>query len=180
MHIIAPERTRGYQMEEIKQERFVITDDKAADWAIEKIAEHEADRDRLINLANSKIEELQMQIEKVNARCETETSYLKSCLSEYFLGLPKKSTKTQTSYKLLAGTLVFKKPSQKIAHDDKVLIEALKGTEYIKVKESVDWAGFKKNLTIADNKVVDAATGEVVEGCSVEEVPGEFIVKVGN
>lgn len=164
-------------------EAFVVRDDKSADWALARIAEAEAERDRLIDLANAKISDLNEDIESFKRRCNNETAYLKSLLYEYFLTVKSKNTKTQSSYKLISGTLVFKKPSVKIVHNDEKLLEYLKandGTEFIKVKESVDWAGFKSILTISDNEeIIDSELGVIIpkDVCDLEEVPGEFKIK---
>lgn len=169
-------------MEEQKRE-FVIDDDKKADWAISQIVTAEAERDRLINLAQSKIDDLTAAIDGIKTRCENDTAYLKSLLYEYFRTVKPKETKTQASYQLLSGKLVFKKPSLKIEHDEDKLIAYLKendGAEFIKVKESVDWAGFKKNLTISDSgEIIDTGIGVIMANdvCHAEEVPGKFEVK---
>lgn len=161
-------------------EGFHITNDKLADWALKKIKEEESERDRLTDLAKSQIEDLNNQMIELENQCNNKTSFLKSCLAEYFLKVPHKETKTQESYKLLSGSLVMKKPSQKIVHDDEALISYLKtnkSDEYIKVKESIDWANYKKNLGIEGDKVIDIDTGEVIEACSVEDVPASFDIK---
>lgn len=163
-------------------ENFTITNDKTADWALTKIHEAEAERDRLIELAEEQIKDLTGRIEELKEKCDNEAGFLRSCLKMYFETVPTKETKTQKSYKLLAGTLVLKKSSQKITHDDGKLLEYLEkndGAEYIKVKKSVDWAEFKKTLTIADGKVVDTDLGEIIpeDVCGVEEVPEAFTVK---
>lgn len=162
---------------------FTIDNDKAADWAIKKIAESEQERDRLIALANDQIEDLKDRIEELKNKCENDTAYLKSCLFTYFGTIKAKETKTQKSYKLLSGSLVYKKPSVKITHDDEKLLDYLKandGTEYIKIKESIDWAEFKKTLVVNENdEVIDSDLGTIIpkEACSVEEVPATFTVK---
>lgn len=162
-------------------EGFKIDNDNAADWAIKKIREEEEERDRLIAIAAAQIEALNSRIEDLNKYCESKTGYLRSLLIEYFNTVPHKETKTQETYKLLSGSLVFKKPSVKIVHDDERLLEYLKanaGIEFIKVKESIDWASFKSELVITDDgKVVDTGLGIVVDGCTVEEVPASFSVK---
>lgn len=159
------------------EEVFVIEDDKAADWALQAIAEHEKERDRLISLANDQINDLEMKIEEITRKCDNDTGYLKSCLYDYFTTVKTKETKTQKSYKLLSGTLVFKKPSVKINHNDEKLIAALDGTEYVETKKSLKWGEYKKNLGIEGDVVIDLDTGEVIEACTVEEVPGSFGVK---
>lgn len=159
------------------EESFKIENDKTADWAIAQIQEAEAERDRLVALAESQIDDLNNKIEELKTKCENDTKYLKGCLAMYFETVPSKETKTQKSYKLLSGTLVFKKPSQKINHDDEKLLEFLDGTEFIKVKKSIDWAEYKKVLTISDSEVIDSETGEIVEACTVEDVPASFTIK---
>lgn len=163
--------------QEAFQETFKIDNDKKADWAVQQIKESESERDRLITLAQDQIAELQDRIKELTNRCENETKYLKSCLAQYFETVKAKETKTQKSYKLLSGTLVLKKPSEKIEHDDKALLEWLADTEYIKIERSVDWAEYKKKLTVQDNLVIDTETGEVVECCKVVPTPGSFDIK---
>lgn len=159
------------------EESFKIENDKTADWAITQIHEAETERDRLIALAEAQIEDLNNKIEELKTKCDNDTKYLRSCLAMYFETVPSKETKTQKSYKLLSGTLVFKKPSVKIVHDDEKLIEFLDGTEFVETKKSLKWGEYKKILTISDNEVIDSETGEIVEACTVEDVPASFTIK---
>lgn len=98
-------------------------------------------------------------------------------LATYFETVKSKETKTQKSYKLISGTLVYKKPSTKINHDDEKLIKALDGTEFVEIKKSLKWGEYKKNLIVSDNDVIDTTTGEVIEGRTVEDVPASFNIK---
>lgn len=159
------------------EEKFVIDNDKKAEWALEQIKEKEEECTRLINLALEKIQDLNMQIVELNNKCANETGYYKGLLAEYFNTVPHKETKTQESYQLLSGKLVYKKPSVKINHDDEKLIEWLSETEYVETKQTIKWGEYKKNLTVQGNDVIDVETGEVVEACTVEEVPASFEIK---
>ena len=159
------------------EESFKITTDKSADWALSKIHEAEIERDRLVTLAEEQIKDLEDRITEIKNKCNNDTAYLKSLLAEYFQTVPHKETKTQETYKLLSGSLVFKKPSQKINHDDSTLITALDGTEFVEVKKSLKWGEYKKTLVISDGEVIDGNTGELIKGCSVEDVPASFDVK---
>jgi phage host-nuclease inhibitor protein Gam len=165
------------------EETFKITDDKSADWAIRQIHEAEDERDRLVSLAEEQIIDLNDRINELKSKCDSDTAYLKSCLIEYFQTIKPKETKTQKTYKLISGTLVFKKPSVKITHNDDKLLEYLKandGDEFIKVKESIDWAEFKKGLTVSDSgEVIDSELGTIIpnEVCAVEDVPASFNIK---
>lgn len=158
-------------------EQFTIENDKMADWAIEQIKEKEEERDRLISLAQEKIKDLQDKIQEVTDKCEQSTAFLKMSLHSYFANVPHKKTKTQESYQLVSGKLVYKLPSTKINHDDEALIEWLSNTEYVETKKSLKWGEYKKNLQVTDGKVIDTETGEVVEACTIEEVPGKLEIK---
>ena len=166
----------------MENNEFKIDNDKTADWAVTQIQEAEAERDRLIALAESQIDDLNNKIEELKTKCDNDTKFLKSCLAMYFETVPSKETKTQKSYKLLSGTLIFKKPTEKIVHNDDALLEYLEkneGDDYIKVKKSVDWAEFKKTLTIHNGEVIDSELGEVIPNdvCAVEDVPASFTIK---
>ena len=148
------------------EESFGITDDKKADWAIEKIFEAEAERDRLIELANEKIKELTERKSKISDSCANETSYLKYLLRMYFESVETTSTKTQETYKLLSGKLVLKRQQPEFVRDDKAMVEWAKSSapNFIKVVESVNWADLKKATTLDGETVVYTETGEVVPG----------------
>ena len=64
---------------------------------------------------------------------------------------------------------------------DKLLayVKANDMPEFVKVKEEVDWAGYKKECEIVDGKVVNTQTGDLLpeDVITVEEVPGQFDVK---
>lgn len=158
-------------------EKFSIQNDKLADWAIRKIREEEAERDRLVEIANEEIADLNLRISQLQTQCDNKTKFLKGHLQMYFSRVPHKETKTQESYKLLSGSLVMKKATTKINHNDDKLLELLDGTEYVEVKKSLKWGEYKKNLGIEGDKVIDLDTGEVIEACTVEDVPASFDIK---
>lgn len=166
------------------KEGFVITDDNLADWALRKIRDEEAERDRLISIAQNQIQELQEKMKDPNEKCDRDTSFLKGCLAQYMNKVPHKSTKTQETYQLLTGKLVLKKPSQKmIVPDDNKLLDYLDKEsykDYIKTKCSPDWAGFKKILEIQNGDVINKETGEVInpEIIAIEDVPASFDIKL--
>lgn len=175
-----------YELEEVleqpedERKGFSINDDNVADWALRKIAEENAELDRLKDLAEQQIKEINLKIKHEEDVVNRRTSFLKGCLNQYFKTVPHKSTKTQESYKLLSGSLVMKLASQKMIKDDVELVEYLHKndmSEYIKTEEKPMWAEFKKNLSIVDGKVIDITTGEVVDVVKVEQVPESFDVK---
>ena len=151
---------------------FKVDDDKKADWCIEKIKEIEADQDRLIKLAEDKINELKNKVLEMKVEKDTRTSFFKAKLREYMATVKTKSTKTTDTYKLLAGTLRIKHKAPTAVIDNDRLVKWLKDNnyedEYIARKETPMWGEYKKTLTQADNRYV-TADGEVVEGVELKE-----------
>ena len=147
---------------------FRITDDRCADWAIRKIA------DEQIAAINEKVA-------AARKRMENGTSYLTSCLADFFATVPHKESKTTEKYRLLSGTLTFKKGTTKTKLDETKLVPWLKANGYgelVKVEESTRWADLKKLLSYTGDIATLTETGEIVEGVTVYEAPGIFTVDV--
>ena len=73
---------------------FRITDDRCADWAIRKIADERSEYDRLKALADEQIAVINEKVAAARKRMENGTSYLTSCLADFFATVPHKETKT--------------------------------------------------------------------------------------
>lgn len=97
---------------------FRITDDRCADWAIRKIADERSEYDRLKALADEQIAAINEKVAAARKRMENGTSYLTSCLADFFATVPHKETKTTEKYRLLSGTLTFKKGTTKTKLDE--------------------------------------------------------------
>ncbi len=162
------------------QERsgFVIDDDMKAAWAMRKIDEIERETEK-------SIEWYENAICKCKERLQRETSYFKALLYEYFQTVPQRPTKTKAVYKLPCGemSLKFEKSDFAIADNCKgeLLSElAAKGSEFIKTKSDVDWAGLKKTLKEIDGQIFTVSEdGEAIQLDNVKIVnkPPEFTVK---
>lgn len=170
--------------EEETTTEFIINSDNLANWAVKKIKEAQDEHDRLVAIAKAEIEKRNLQIEKLDEQLENKTSFLKGKLYEYFNNVEHKSTKTQESYKLLDGSLVWKKPTTKIVKGndeawDSALLFYLEESqpELIEVVKKPLWGEFKKNLAINNGQVVDMATGEVLDFIKTEEDTGKFDIK---
>ena len=96
-------------------ESFTIDNDSKADWAVRKIAEIRAECDRMA-------EWHRQQVNKEKEAAEADISRLEHMLSEYFVVVPHKVTKTQESYTLPTGKLVVKKQNPEFKRDDKTVI----------------------------------------------------------
>ena len=80
--------------------------------------------------------------------------------------------------------LVWKKPTQKMIPDKEKLLAYVKANnmpEFVKTKEEVDWAAYKKECEISDGRAVNVQTGELLpeDVITIEEEPGSFTGKVG-
>ena len=147
-------------------EFFQIDNDSKADWAIEKIMAENAERDRLIKLADERIKELSDKKKELIDKAADKTSYLTALLRMYFDTIEPKATKTQSTYKLLSGKLILKHQQPEYMLDDAQMVSWAKAAApaYIKVKESINWAELKKQTVVNGETVLLADTGEVVPG----------------
>lgn len=161
-----------------KPERFVIDNDRKADWAIRKIKTERAERDRLVALADEQIRELMEKKRELTERCETRTAHLGMLLRLYFDTVETTATKTQETYKLLSGRLVLKRQQPEFVRDEAVLVDWAKTNtpDLVQVKESVAWGELKKMVAVDGDKVVIAETGEVVPGVTAQ--PREDVFEV--
>lgn len=166
--------------DEAQQEGFSIRDDSTADWALVKIKEEYAERDRLLELVKAKQEELKAKSEQIIMDSERKTSFLRYKLAEYFGTVKTKETKTQKTYKLLSGSLVYKKPAVTYERSEEALATWLEGNGYEELVQTVKkpkWAELKPLVCASGDKCVMALTGEVIEGIKCGESEGTFDVK---
>lgn len=167
--------------EEQQSQRWRITDDGCADWALKKIKAEKDEFDRLTELAQAEIARIQDKLARAQRRYEQNTAYLTSMLAMYFNTVPHKVTKSgQESYQLLNGKLVLKPAGVKAEPDDTALVAWLhqNGMEdMIKVEEKAKWGDLKKKLRFVGTVATIEDTGELVEGIKVIETPPQFSVK---
>ena len=112
---------------------------------------------------------------------ENGTSFLTSCLADFFRTVPHKATKTTEKYRLLSGTLTLKKGTVKANVDDAKLVPWLRANGYgdlVKVEESAKWGELKKLLAYTGEIATIEGTGEIVEGVTAYETPDTFTVDI--
>jgi phage host-nuclease inhibitor protein Gam len=155
----------------IEPEGFVIDTDAKAQWALDKIHEARKDRDMWVKWYTDKIAE-------IKAQTDFDTMNLERMLAEYFATVPHKKSKTQETYPLKGGKLILKTQNPEYKRDDKTVIDWLKKnnmTEFVKVKEELDWAGLKDKTAALDGNIV-TEDGEIVPGIEVVEREPKFMV----
>lgn len=177
----------------IESEGYFIADDRAAGWAMRKIAKINADKKRMLDQIDARLQEitaaLQFQAEQVKKKAESDCAYFEQMLAVYFANLPddvlKRTKAGRISYNLPEGRLMTTAPKREYRHDDARLLEFIKGnklTEYVRLKEAPDWAAIKKNIRVNENGdvAIVGMFGEVFQTDAIVavDIPGEFKVEV--
>ena len=178
---------------DFENEGFAVWDDRAAGWAMRKLAKIKADKSRMLEQISARLEEitsaLQAQAEEVERKAANDSAYFEGLLMMYFDRLPEDAlTRTKAgriSYALPEGRLMVTAPKREYRRDDIQLLEELKAhgmPEYIRRKEVPDWANIKSRISVDDNGTVCLVNlmGEVIptDAIVVVDVPGEFRVEV--
>lgn len=158
------------------EETFVIDNDVKAEWALRRIRERAAERDRILETSWEIIESYKAVIKTESDHAAEEIAGLEGLLLQYFAQVEHAATKTQETYRLPTGKLKMKLAFDRLIPDDDTLIAAF--PDFTERKPTLKWGELKKRLTIAEGKVIDTETGEIVNGVSVEAVPPKFIVEV--
>ena len=162
--------------EDINSDKFVIDSMKKGDWAMGKIKVERARIAENEELVQTRILELQEWLKKQNEASEGSIAFFESLLAPFVQEQIKGSKKK--SINLPNGTVGFKKTT-KTTKDDAAILTFVKDncSEYIKLKETVDMAEFKKACKVVDGKLI-TSEGEVVPGYEVEET-NVLYTKVG-
>lgn len=173
----------GEQAEADEPRRFTIDNDVKADWAIRKIAEEQAEYQRLTGCCDDVIQQYQQRKAEYAERFAKRTDGLRAMLWSYFASVPTKDTKTQKKYELPSGALILKKASSDFKADTYKLREWLeKGgmADYLKTEVSPKWGLVKKQLVAnGDGTITFSETGEIVPAdcVAIEPKDERFEVK---
>ena len=162
-----------------EENEFTIDSDELAEWALKKVLAAKKEKERLTALIDAERANLDRKQDDIDKRYENETSFLLFKLGEYFKTVEHKETKTQESYQLLSGKLVYKKPTLKMEQQKEALLKWCKenAPEYVRTEQSVEWGSLKKCMKIVGESVMYDATGEIVQGIAITETAGTFDVK---
>lgn len=160
-------------------ERFVIDSIDKAVWAVGKIKERRAELAEVDAFVERQIMQIKAWREKKAESIGNDVMFFEALLKPYAAAqVEGKKTK---SVKLPNGILSFKKSEPRFTKDDSALLAFVKknAPEYVNIKESVNWAEFKKELHFADAGKMVTVDGEIVPGVVYETKEDSFTVKVG-
>ena len=159
-------------IEQYEDEGFSINGDRGAEYALKRIRETQDEVDKFRAYYDE-------QIAKMQERADGIRAFYLAHLERYFNSVPHKTTKTQETYELPSAKLVLKKQAPEYVREDDKVILFLHDTDneqFIKVKESLDWAELKKSVDVIGEECFLKETGEAVPGISVVEREPKFDV----
>ena len=155
--------------EEQEEQDVAILDDASAGMLMHRIKDANEEYDRMEAWYMA-------QLNRMREKRDATITWAKGCLRAYFDLVPKKETKTQQSYQMMSGKLVLKQLGPEFDVDNDTVIPWLKANgleQYIKTRETVNWAELKKALSVTATGMV-TEDGEIVPGITVTEREPEF------
>lgn len=160
-----------------ERERFEIKDLEGANWVFRKISYAKRKLKEAERLADKEMDRINKWLEQQTKDHKNDIERLESYVVEFY----SKNRAIDPKYKLSTpyGKVTSRKLGYKYIYDDKKVLEHLKQnelTEYIRVKEEVDKASLKKNLTVKELIAYDE-NGEKIEGLTVMDQPDSITIK---
>ena len=162
----------------------VIRNADEAGAALRRLKQERAVHDQYCEPLRNRIEKLEQRVRELRGEIEradnalaSKTEIYTGALRRWFEnGAERRELKASWRVPLPDGTLGLTKPSETLSHDDDALLAFVKQNrpEFVRVKESVDWAELKKHLHVEDGAAYFADTGEIADGVTVTEKPSEF------
>lgn len=168
-----------------EQSDFIIKDATMANWAINKVVEEQKRFGLYEEVAKAEMQRIKEELAEEKRKSEARTSFLRIKLGDYLEreDVPAKTTKTQKTLTLPAGTIKKKLPHMEYCaidadkpNNSPQLIKLLQDIApvFIKTETSVNWGEFKKELSFDENRtVIYNPTGEIIECMSLNYVPAE-------
>lgn len=158
---------------EIENTHYTLKSDQDAEWALQQIKNAEAEKAKWKEFYEGRYK-------AVCESCDLTIQNMLSMLQTYFESVPHKVTKTQESYALPGGKLVFKRQEPEYTRNDVEVIDWLKangGTGFVKTTETLDWGNLKRTLSVVGDTVADE-DGQIIPGITATQRPDVFKVEL--
>lgn len=162
-------------------ERFRITNDSQANWALRKIADARQKLARDQETARAEIERIQQWLKMSEAEAVRTEERMTALLHGYYAPQFQENPKVKT-YKLPSGQVQSRAQQPQFNRDDATLLEFLKSremTDFIETKETPKWGELKKQIQVVGEHVVikdGKMEGEIIDGVEVVHRPPTFRV----
>ena len=161
-------------------QRFVIDSLDKASWALRKIAQMEAKKKAAQEQAEAELLRVNTWLTEQTAGYDKQIAWFEFLLRPFaesaLLGEKKRSLT------LPAGTMGFRAGQPHFDVNDADLLGYIKecAPGYVKIKESVDWARFEKEMALQPlNGKAVTKDGEIIPGITASDAEDTFYVKVG-
>ncbi|MFU0785777.1 MAG: Bacteriophage Mu Gam like protein [Enterococcus gilvus] len=170
-----------YEIEELEQtsvEGWTIDDIGGADWALRKISALQSQNDEIKKFADLERERIVSWETKETESNNDRISFFEMKLSEYLNKLRKDDPKARI--KTPHGTVGTRKAPDKWEYSSDAVKELKKlgMTDFVRVKEEVDKAEFKKVVSVLKDGRIVNADGEIIEAVKVVPQGEKLSVKV--
>ena len=157
--------------ETMADDRFVIDSEEKADWALRKIKEAENEIEKVEHFAETQIRQIENWKAKQTEKHHNSIEHFQSLLAEYLESKRKDDPKLK-SITLPSGNVGFRKKPAKWIYNDEVVLKTLESenlNDFIKVEKKLDKRAIKKAFEVVGGKVINAETGQVIEGIEIQE-----------
>lgn len=152
--------------DEESKERFCIDSLDKANWAFRKLAALNVIKAENTELAVKEIDRINKWIASRNNTIDNRISRLEGLLREYYITERDKDDEFRLSTPY--GTVTSSK-RKKYEYNEEILLNELKGTEYIVTKESINKNLLKSEITVLKDGRAVTSDGVVLEGLIVTD-----------
>jgi len=151
-----------------ERERFRLTDENMANWALRKVAKARAEYEKAAKVAEAEVKRIDDWLNSRKRDLERTEEFFGGLLTEYYLPQHMENPRQKT-FKLPAGQVQIRAQQPDYVRDEAKLIAWLKGNDmagYVEIVEKVRWGDLKKQLKQLGDKML-SPDGEVVDGILV-------------
>lgn len=153
----------GEISEEIENKNFKVTDISSANQAFRRLSALKCEKSEIETLARNEKDRIEEWETKKTGQADRYIAYYENAIKEYYLTEKDNNPKFKlsTPYGVVTSRL-----NTDWQYDEEILLEELKGSEFIKTKttESVDKIALRKSVTIFDDGKVVTSDGVILEG----------------
>lgn len=161
------------EAEQLKEQRYQVTDESGANWCFWKIKQYQYQMAK----ADQTVEEAKAFAKSEKEKAANQIEFFKGLLAEW----ADQQDDPKWEFTGPAGRIVYGKATETITKgDEKKLLDQFGGTKYVKkvVKEEtkLDWTELKKHLSNVNGKIV-TEDGELVEGANLKQREAGWRIK---
>ena len=158
-----------------------VTNLQALDKVLKKIEALQKEKREYTDFRNDEIAKIDSWYEGVTAPIDNEIEYQESLAIDYLNELREETGKKTVSTPTGKVHSRVSRPSIKKVSDEPLLEYAIENNIEDALQTKLAWSALKKRLAIADGKVIDTETGEVIDrGVVVTPERVTYSVKVGD